>query len=124
VSRADEIYRRGIEQVQSGDLEGAVVTFYEVVANFPRDPARERAQFQVGEIFFTQKDYRGAITELEALIAAIPNGSRVPDALLRIGMAQRELGDEAKAKRTWERLIKDYPASAAARQARPLLKRG
>src|SRR5207247_1529175 len=46
-SRAEELYRAGVEQYQKGDLDAAVVTFYEVVANFGNDPARERAQFQV-----------------------------------------------------------------------------
>ena len=103
-------------------LDGAVVTLYEVVANFPDDPVREAAQFVVGEIFIAQKDYRGAIAELEALVAAVPRGVKVPDALLKIGLAQRSLGEEARARRSWERLVKDYPGSGAARQARALLR--
>ena len=122
VSPADDLYREGLAKYQAGDLDGAVVTLYEVVANFPTDPAREHAQFLVGEIFFAQKDYRGAVAELEGLIAAAPGGSKVPEALLKIGMAQRSLGDEARARRAWERLVKDYPTSAPARQARTLLR--
>jgi TolA-binding protein len=92
--------------------------------NYPGDPARERAQFLVGDIFLTQKDYRGAVAEFESLIAAVPSGTRVPDALLKLGSAQRGLGDEAKARRSWEKLVKDYPNSAAARSARTLLRAG
>ena len=121
-SPADELYQDGFAKYQAGDLEAAVVTLYEVIASFPTDPARERAQFLVGEIFLTQKDYRGAVAEFEGLIGAVPGGTRVPDALLKIGMAQRSLGEEGRARRTWERLVKDYPTSAAARQARTLLK--
>jgi TolA-binding protein len=116
------LYREGLSKYQTGDLDGAVVTLYEVVANFPTEPARERAQFLVGEIFMSQKDYRGAVAELEGLINAVPAGSRVPDALLKIGLAQRSLGDESRARRAWERLVKDYPSSAPARQARTLLR--
>jgi tol-pal system protein YbgF len=121
-SAAETLYQAGFEKYQAGDLDGAVVALYEVVVNFPTDPARERAQFLVGEIFFTQKDYRGAVGELESLVAAVPGGSRVPDALLKIGMAQRALGEEARARRAWERLVKEHPNSAAARQARTLLR--
>jgi TolA-binding protein len=121
-SAADTLYQAGFEKYQAGDLDGAVVALYEVVVNFPGDPARERAQFLVGEIFFTQKDYRGAVGELESLILAVPGGSRVPDALLKIGMAQRALGEDARARRAWERLVKEHPNSGAARQARTLLK--
>src|SRR4030095_4073090 len=75
---AGALYQSRLAQYQAGELGGAVVTLYEVVANFPTDPARERAQLLVGEIFLAQKDYRGAVAELESLIAAVPTSSRVP----------------------------------------------
>jgi TolA-binding protein len=121
-STAEALYQSGLAKYQSGELDAAVVTLYEVVANHPGDPARERAQLLVGEIFLAQKDYRGAVAELEGLIAAVPSGTRVPDALLKLGMAHRFLGDESKARRAWERIVKEYPSSAPARQARTLLK--
>lgn len=121
-STAEALYQSGLAKYQSGELDAAVVTLYEVVANHPGDPARERAQLLVGEIFLAQKDYRGAVAELEGLIAAVPAGNRVPDALLKLGMAHRFLGDESKARRAWERIVKEFPASAPARQARTLLK--
>jgi TolA-binding protein len=119
---ADTLYQAGLEKYESGDLDGAVVTLYDVVVNYPGDPARERAQFLVADIFLSQKDYRGAVAEFESLIAAVPSGTRIPDAFLKLGMAQRALGDEARARRSWERLVKDHPNSAAARQARTLLR--
>jgi TolA-binding protein len=76
----------------------------------------------VGDAFFKQKDWRGAQAELEALLAAVPRGEKVPDALLKIGLCQKELGDGARAKRTWERVVREHPTSTAARQARALLR--
>jgi TolA-binding protein len=122
VSPAEELYRGGLAKYQAGDLDGAVVALYEVVANFPSDPARERAQFLVAEIFYAQKDFGSAAAEYEGLLGAVPAGARSPEALLKLGMAQRSLGDEARARRAWERLVKEFPNSAPARQARTLLK--
>ena len=119
---ADALYQEGLEKYERGDLDGAVVTLYDVVVNYPGDPARERAQYLVGEIFLAQKDYRGAVAEFESLITGVPSGTRVPDALLKLGVAQRSLGDEPRARRSWERLLKEYPNSAAARQARSLMR--
>ena len=121
-SSGEELFQAGLAKYQAGDLDGAVVTLYEVVANYPSEPARERAQFLIGDIFYEQKDYRGAVAELEGLIKAVPSGGRVPEALLKLGMAQRSLGDETQARRVWQRLVKDYPNTAAARQARTLLR--
>jgi tol-pal system protein YbgF len=121
-SVAEDLFQVGLAKFQSGDLDGAVVTLYEVVASYPSEPVREQAQFLIGDIFYTQKDYRGAVAELEGLIKAAPKSVRVPDALLKLGMAQRSLGDETQARRAWQRLVKDYPNSEAARQARALMR--
>jgi tol-pal system protein YbgF len=119
---AEELYQSGLAKFEAGDLDGAVVTLYEVVASFPSEPVREQAQFLIGDIFYTQKDYRGAVAELEGLIKAVPKGARVPEALLKLGMAQRSLGDETQARRAWQRLVKEYPNTTAARHARTLLR--
>ena len=121
-SAAEELFKIGLAKFEAGDLDGAVVTLYEVVASFPSEPVREQAQFLIGDIFYTQKDYRGAAAELEGLIKAAPKSVRVPDALLKLGMAQRSLGDETQARRAWQRLVKEHPNSAAAAQARALLR--
>jgi tol-pal system protein YbgF len=119
---AAELYRAGTTQLKAKNFDAATLSFYDLIVTYPNDPLRESAQFLVADIYFTQKDYRGALVEFEALIAAVPRGERVPDALLRIGQCQKSLGDAGRAKRTWERIVKDYPASVAARQARVLLR--
>jgi tol-pal system protein YbgF len=123
-SAGEMLYQSGRAKFEAGDFDAAVVTLYQVVATFPKEPAREHAQLLVGEIFLAQKDYRGAVAEFEGLLAAVPGGSRVPDTLLKLGVALRALGDEGRARRAWERLVKEHPNSAAARQARTLLRGG
>ena len=119
---AAELYRAGTENLQAKNFDAAVLSFYDLIVTYPNHPLREGAQFLVADIFYMQKDFRSALAEFEALIAAIPRGERVPDALLKIGQCQKSLGDAARAKRTWERVVKDHPASVAARQARVLLR--
>lgn len=119
---AAELYRAGTEKLQAKNFDAAVLSFYDLIVTYPNHPLREGAQFLVADVFYMQKDFRSALAEFEALIAAVPRGERVPDALLKIGQCQKSLGDAARAKRTWERVVKDYPASVAARQARVLLR--
>jgi tol-pal system protein YbgF len=119
---AAELYRAGTEQLQAKNFDAATLSFYDLIVTYPSHPLRESAQFLVADVFFTQKDFRGAMAEFEALIVAVPLGERVPDALVRIGQCQKSLGDAGRAKRTWERVVRDYPASVAARQARALLR--
>ena len=120
---AEDLYRSGVEKFRAKDFDAAVLVFYDLVVTYPEDPLRERAQFLVADIFYTQKDYRGALAEFEALLAAVPGGARTPDALLKIGLCERVLGDAVRARRTWERVVREFPDSVAARQARVLLRR-
>ena len=119
---AEDLYRVGIEKLRAKELDAAVLILYDLIGAYPDHPLRESAQFLVADLLYQQKDYRGALADFEALIGAVPSGAKVPDALLKIGLCQRSLGDGASAKQTWERLVRDYPGSVAARQARVLLR--
>ena len=119
---AADLYRSGVEQLKAQATDAAVLSFYDLIATYPDSPLRESAQYLVADVYFKQKDWRAALGEFEALIAAVPRGEKVPDALLKIGLCQKELGDSARAKRTWERVVREHPSSAAARQARALLR--
>lgn len=119
---AADLYRSGVEQLRAKANDAAILTFYDLIATYPDSPLRESAQYLVGDIYYKQKDWRGALAEFEALVAAVPRGEKAPEALLKIGLCQRDLGDGARAKRTWDRLVREHPQSAAARQARVLLR--
>ena len=119
---AADLYRAGTEKLRAKQLDAAILTFYDLITTYPDHPLRESAQFLVADILYTQKDYRGALGEFEALVSALPRGEKVPDALVKIGLCERDLGDGERAKRTWERVVGDYPSTAAARQARILLR--
>jgi TolA-binding protein len=119
---AEDLYRVGAEKLEAKELDAAVLIFSDLIGTYAEHPLRESAQVLVADILYAQKDYRGALTELEALIRAVPRGEKVPEALLKIGLCQRSLGDGALARRTWQRLVRDYPSSVAARQARILLR--
>lgn len=119
---AESLYQEGLAKVRDGETDAATLIFYDLIVSFPRHRLRESAQFQVGEILFAQEEFRGALREFEELLAAVPKGAKTADTLLKIGLSQQRLGDEASARRTWERLAKAYPGSDAARQARGLLR--
>lgn len=119
---AEDLYQAGAEKLKAKDWDAAILIFYDLIATHPDHALRENAQFLVADTLYGRKDHRGALAEFEALLAALPKGVRVPEALLKIGLCQRALGDGARARRTWERVIREFPGSVAARQARVLLR--
>ena len=59
--------------------------------------------------------------EFQKVTELYPQSPPVAEALLKIGMCYRALHDVPRAKETWEQVVKSYPKSEAATQARTLL---
>ena len=122
IDRAEDLYDAGLDRVRAGDLDSAVLIFYTLIANHPAHRLRENAQFMVADIFYGQRDVKGALAEFESLLAARSKGQRAPETLVKIGLCHRALGSEADARRAWERVTREFPDSASARDARLLLR--
>src|SRR5207302_1312313 len=69
---AEDLYRMGVEKLQAKELDAALLILYDLVTTYPDHPLREGAQFLVADALYQQKDYRGALAELEALVGAVP----------------------------------------------------
>ncbi|MBI4594429.1 MAG: tetratricopeptide repeat protein [Candidatus Rokubacteria bacterium] len=120
--RPEDLYEAALAKFRAGQLDAAMLGFYELIANHPQHSLREQAQFLVGDIYYGQKDFRAAVGEFESLLNAVPRGAKTAETLLKIGLCRRALGDENGARKAWERLIAEYPRSEMARQARTLLR--
>jgi TolA-binding protein len=71
----------------------------------------------MGSSRYAQKDYKGAMTQLQGMIQKYPTHPRAPDALLVIAGCQVELNNRAGAKASLQRIVKDYKGTPAAETA-------
>src|SRR5262249_60956861 len=99
----------------------APVDVTEVAAQYQPSPQAGAAPNYPGDASYRQRDFRQAITEFQKTVDTYPQPPAVSEALLKIGLCQRALGDLASARAMWERVVKDFPRTDAARQARTLL---
>lgn len=75
-----------------------------------------------GSAFYADKDYKAAILARQDFIDRYPNHPSRPQAILNLAASQAESGNPNTARSTLESLIKSYPNSAAATEARDRLK--
>jgi TolA-binding protein len=122
MSSAADLYASGMARVRDRDYDTAILVLSELVSNYPTHPLRESAQLAVADIYYLQRDYRGAVAEFERLLAAVPRGAKTPEIWVKIGLSRRGLGDEAGAREAWQRVIGEHGQTDAARQARDLLR--
>jgi tol-pal system protein YbgF len=120
-AEADRIFAAALAKLRAGDDGQAALEVTEFVAQFPSHPQAAAAQNHIGEAYYRQGDFRQALGEFQKTVDGYTQAVQVSEALLKIGLCQRSLGDPARAKASWERVVKQFPKSDAARQARTLL---
>ena len=118
---AERMFAGALAQLRSGNDGQAALEFTEFVTQFPTHPQAAAAQNYIGEAFYRQRDFRQAATEFQKTVDNYTQATPVSEALLKIGLCQRALGDAAAARAAWEQVVKQYPKTDAARQARALL---
>ena len=106
-----------------GDFPAAQTAFTEFLRRYSQSGYRSSSLFWLGNAQYANRDYKGAIANFRALLAAAPEHGRAPEALLSIANCQIELKDNPGARRTLEELTRTYPQSEAANAARERLAR-
>jgi tol-pal system protein YbgF len=86
------------------------------LVRYPDHEYADQAMYFRGDCFYAKGANARAAEQLQGLIARFPLSSRVPDALLKIGLSQRRIGAEDQAQRTFAELKERFPKSDAVRQ--------
>jgi len=114
-------YDDALKAFQAGSLKKADESFTAFVAKFPKSPYLPLALYWSGNSKYANKDYAGAINQLQSLIKKYPDHPRVPAAMVTLGNAQLESGNKAAAKKTFVEIVSKYPDTDSAKDAQKLL---
>jgi tol-pal system protein YbgF len=120
-SSAEQIFSAAMANFRAQEHGQAVLELTDLITRFPTHSLAPAAQLWIGEAYYQQRDYRQALVELKRVMDGYPKSPQVADALLKSGLCHRALGDRPSATGAWEQVVRDYPGSAAAGQARTLL---
>jgi len=105
------MYKVAYETFQKGDVEGARKKF-EAFLNSTRTPNSPATRSFGLERPIIKKGFEKAILEYEKAITKYPEGSKVPAALYKQGLAFLELGDKANARNLFKRVIERIPVQS------------
>ncbi len=119
---ARALFDRAMENWNKGEQGQAALEFEELVQTFPTDPLAASAQFRIGEAYYAARDFERASLEYKKAVALDPKGKDTPQALLRLGLAYRAQKRESDARQAWSQLVRDFPESDAAEEARRALR--
>ncbi len=108
----------------------AASSYRELIVGYPDSPylteARVRLkrirnllaehEYLVGQYYYHRKGWTAARGRFETILTAYPDYGVLDRVLYEIGFVERKLGNETKARESWQRLAKDFPGSKYARK--------
>lgn len=102
-------YDAAMDLLTRAQYAEAQAAFRGFVAANPADQLAGPAQYWVGDIAFTQKDYGGAAKAFAELLKKYGKTARAPDAMLKLGLSLLELGQKKEGCTTLGALKSKYP---------------
>lgn len=115
-----EVYLQAFGDYASGHYQSAILGFETFLQRYPNNSYASNAQFWLGDCYFNQQQYPLAIQEFERVLNEYQSAPKNPDALLKIAIAQLQLGATDEARQTINTLGQRYPKSTATQKAQKL----
>lgn len=112
------LYQQGYDALKAGERAKAREIFASFLLQFPKQPLAANAQYWIGESYYSEKNWEQAVLEFQEVIKNYPSSEKTPAAMLKQGMAFRELGDNKSAAYVMKKLVEEHPKSEEARVAR------
>jgi tol-pal system protein YbgF len=119
---ADTLYSNGLRDITSGKYDLANSEFHDYLKYYGDTDLASNAQFYLGEIAYSQKQYELAVSEYDKVLTNYPKSFKLAPARLKKGMALIELNQKPGGVRELREVVKRYPGTEEDRRARAKLK--
>jgi TolA-binding protein len=113
-----KLFTNAARDQDGGKAELAMTEFVEFLKLYPNDPNAVRAQYNIGNIYYTQAKLDDAVKALDLAIEAYPVDQQItPSAYYMKGMALKKQRKNAEAIASFKKVVHDFPRSNEAPQA-------
>jgi tol-pal system protein YbgF len=119
---ADTLYSNGLRDITSGKYDLARSEFQDYLKYYGDTDLASNAQFYLGEIAYSQRQYQQAVAEYDKVLTNYPKSFKLAPARLKKGMALIELGQKSSGVKELREVVKRYPGTEEERRARARLK--
>ncbi len=118
----EALYQQGLDLFKGGSMAKARETFARFTELYPKHELAANAHYWSGETYYSEKKYDEAILEFEKVIRNYPGKDKVPAAMLKQGLAFKEIGDIKSARHVLKKLVENHPTAEEAVKAKEKLK--
>jgi len=96
----------------------ALSMFRQFLKRYPASALAPNAQYWLGEVMYSSRNYQGAIDEFVAVLQSYGSSPKAPDAAIKLGFSFYEMKNWVYARRSLEDVLRSYPKTQAANLAR------
>jgi tol-pal system protein YbgF len=121
---AEKYYTGGMRLYHAKKYGEARHQFYQYLKNQPRGPKAPEARYYLADSFYQEGKYQEAGVEFNKLRTQFPQSILAPAGLLRQALCYKNQQQMSAYRSTLQKLVKAYPNSPEAREARNSLKDG
>ncbi len=116
------VYQTAYRDYQRGNFDLAIAGFREFLEKSPSSDLADNASYWIAESLFSQKKYREAIQQFDAVVNSYSKSDKVPGSLLKKGYAYLTLGERAQGIVQLQYVVHEHPSTQEAALARTRLK--
>ena len=119
---AETLYANAMRDKSGGRLDLAIAQFQDYLKSYGSTELAPNAQFQIGEIYYSQADFENALTEFDNVLEKYPENNKTADAMYMKGHTLVKLGRRNDGAKEFRSLLARYPDSELAGKAKAALK--
>jgi tol-pal system protein YbgF len=112
-----QAYQTAFDLLQARKYDEAAKAFTQFLSGYASSPLADNAQYWLAQSHYVQRQFNVALPEFQKVIDKYPQSSKLPDALLKVGYCQSELGNKNAARTALQQVMKQFPDTTAARLA-------
>lgn len=103
---------------RDGNADRAIALYRRLQNEFPSSPEAGLSALPLGGLLLDRGEARSALSQFDRHVKSAQSGRLLPEALYGRGRALAALGNRSEERRTWTRLLEQYPESPYSGHAR------
>jgi tol-pal system protein YbgF len=113
-----KLYKKAMAHLNGGKKAEAMEVFVRLLEKYSKHDLADNALYWMGEIAYTDTNYRQALMWFQDVILRYPEGNKLPDSMLKSALCYAKLGDSVYAQKMLSEVETLFAAAPVAKVAR------
>ena len=111
---ADGIYNEAYTDLVQGHFDLALEGFRAFLSSFPTNEKADDAQYNIGEVYFSMRNYPEAVAAFTAVVNNYPSGDKIASAYFKRAKVELLMGEQENAISDFRTVVQKYAAAPEA----------